>query len=212
MWSRRGSVFLSVICLAWAAPSVHAARMFCCSDDAGKRICGDVLPAACSKRAYSEINERGLRGPDHAAPLTEAQQAAKDAADQSKRETAKAELDQKRRDQALLATYANESELDNARDRAVKEVMRSIQQSQDKITSAQKEQKKLDGQMAAAKDSDEQVEIREQLSRVKATIRGQEDAIAGKNRDIEKIKAKYEADRVRLRELRSNKLGDTAKP
>ena len=119
MLVRREWLYVAVLCLAGMAPTAHAARMFCCTDGTSKRICGDVLPEACSKRAYTEIDERGLRGPNHDAPLTEAQLAAKEAADKAKRESAKSELDQKRRDLALLSTYANEGELDSARDRAV---------------------------------------------------------------------------------------------
>lgn len=209
MLKRREWIWAAMLLLAGAAPA-QAARLLCCSDDGGRRYCGDVLPDACAKRAYTEIDERGLRGADHAAPLTEAQIAAREAADKAKRESAKVVLDQKRRDQALLATYANETELDSARDRGVNEMMRAIKQSQDKIEQAQKEQKKLNAQIAAAADPDEKAELKEQLSRFNVVIKGQQDAIAAKNGDIEKLKAKFEADRQRLRELRNPSRNEEA--
>src|SRR5215207_6126113 len=93
--------------LALATPMAKAARTFCC-DDHGRRVCGDVLPQVCASKAYMEFNERGVRGPNHGAPLTAAEQAVQDAAFKKRRATEKLAVDQQRADQALLATYATE--------------------------------------------------------------------------------------------------------
>ena len=141
--------------------------------------------------------------------------AARDAELKKKRDTDKLALDQQRRDQALLSTYATEADLDAGRDRAVGEVERSIKQVQDKLDQALKDQKKLSNDISQYKAKGEEVpqDIKEQISRNNLDVKGQQAALVSKNQDIEQIKAKFEADRARLRELRGGKTpDDTAKP
>jgi hypothetical protein len=201
--------------LALAAPVAKAARTFCC-DDHGKRVCGDVLPQVCASKAYSEFNERGIRGPNHGAPLTAAEEAQQDAELKKKRATEKLAVDQLRADQALLATYATEADLDNMRDRKVADAERSIKQSQDKLDQALKENAKLAADLAANKGQDVPQDSKEQLARYGIEIKTQQDAIAAKRLEVESIKARVEADRKRLRELRgvsqSADSGAAAKP
>lgn len=207
----RTMISVLVLGLVLAAPSARAARTFCC-DDHGTRVCGDVLPAACSSKGYSEFNERGTRGPNHEAPLTEAQQAARDAEMKKKNAAEKLALDQQRRDQALLSTYANEGDLDNARDRALAEVDRSTKQIQDKLEQFLKEQKKLKTDVAASAGQEMPQDLKEQISRNNLNIKTQQDAIVSKKQELEQIKAKFEADRQRLRELHGEKKDVAAAP
>ena len=69
----RTTISVLVLGLVLVVPTAKAARTFCCADGQGKRVCSDVLPDACINKPYSEFNERGVRGPNHDAPLTEAQ-------------------------------------------------------------------------------------------------------------------------------------------
>lgn len=212
----RTTISVLVLGLALAAPTAKAARTFCCADGQGKRVCSDVLPDACINKPYSEFNERGIRGPDHDAPLTDVQMAARDAELKKKRDADKLALDQQRRDQALLSTYATEADLDAGRDRALGEVQRNIKQVQDKLDQAVKDQKKLSNDLLQYKSKGEEVpqDVKEQLSRNNLEVKGQQAALVSKNQDIEQIKAKFEADRVRLRELRGGgkPADDAAKP
>lgn len=195
--------------LLLGAPGAQAARTFCCTDDQSRRICGDVLPDACQKKAYTEFNERGVRVRNVDAPLTEAQQAAHDAELKKKRETERLAVDQKRRDQALLSTYATEAELDSARDRAVKEIERGIKQAEEKLAQAQKTQKKLATDAEFYKGKPLPMELKEQMARNDINVKAQNEAIASKTQQIEQLKAKFEGDRLRLRELHGgNKQAD----
>lgn len=212
----RTTISVLVLGLALAAPTAKAARTFCCGDGQGKQVCSDVLPEACINKRYSEFNERGIRGPDHGAPLTDVQMAARDDELKKKRETDKLALDQQRRDQALLGTYATEADLDAGRDRALGEVQRSIKQIQDKLDQAVADQRKLSNDLLRYKSRSEEIpqDVNEQLIRNNLEVKGQQAALVSKNQDIEQIKVKFEADRVRLRELRGGvkPAADAAKP
>jgi hypothetical protein len=211
----RTTISIVALGLALAAPSAKAARTFCCADGQGKRICSDVLPDVCVNKPYSEFNERGIRGPDHDAPLTDAQMAARDAEAKKKRDADKVALDQQRRDQALLSTYATEADLNAGRDRAVGEVERNIKQVQDKLDLALKDQKKLANDVSQYKAKGEEIpqDVKEQVSRNNLEVKGQQEALVNKKQEVEQIKAKFETDRGRLRELRGIKAtDDAAKP
>lgn len=191
--------------VALASPAAFAARTFCCSDDQNVRYCGDVLPEACRNRAYSEFNERGIKVRTQDAPLTEAQQAAKDAEQKKKREEDRLALEQKRRDQALMSTYAKESDLDTARDRQIAEVERSMKQAEDKIAAANKAKVKLTKDAEFYKNKPLPADLKESMRRSEAEVQAQNQAIEHKKKEIEDIKARFESDRTRLRELRGSK-------
>ena len=87
MMLKRLTLTTLALAATWAAlPSAQAAKMFCCTDENGSRFCGDALPEACRQRAYSEFNERGVKVRAVEAPLTDAQQAVRDAEEKRRTE------------------------------------------------------------------------------------------------------------------------------
>ncbi|HQR03630.1 MAG: hypothetical protein JSR19_02310 [Proteobacteria bacterium] len=195
---------LSLAALALSTP-VHAARSFCCTLDNGDRSCGDILPEVCRNRAYSEFNERGNKVRSVDAPLTDAQQAARDAELKKQREADRVALEQQRRDTALLSTFATEKDLDAARDRAVAELERSVKLAQDKLDAAQKDRAKLARDAEFYKNKPLPGSLKDSMARGDAAIKSAQDGVDAKKREIDQLKAKFEADRARLRELRGDK-------
>lgn len=181
--------------LLMMAPAAQATRLFCCTDDHGTRACGDVLPESCRSRAYSEFNERGAKVRAADAPMTAAQLAAREAEDRKKQEDEKVALDQKRRDQALLATYASEADLDLDKSRKVGDIDRSVKQLQERMDGLEKAKANL-------KKQPQTPELAEQTRRNNSEALTIQSQIDSKKKDIEQISAKYEADRKRYRELK----------
>lgn len=189
--------------LLTASGSALAARTFCCTDDRGVRACGDVLPESCRNRAYSEFNEKGQKVRSQEAPLSEAQQAARDAEQKKKREEDKQALEQRRRDQALLNTYTSEKDLDTARDRQIAEIERSMKQTQEKLDAATKTKAKLGKETEFYSHKPLPADLKESIRRNEADMQTQNNALASKAKEIETARARFEADRQRLKELRS---------
>ena len=187
------------------APAAFAAHSFCCVDEHGARYCGDILPEKCRTRAYTEFNERGAKVRNVDAPLSDAQQAARDADLKKQREADRVVQEQKRRDIALMTTYATEQDLDVARDRQVKEVERSINQAQEKMAANQKVAAKLTKDKEFYKNNALPDDLKESLRRNDSAIKADQANIDLKKKEIEDIKSRFEADRIRLRELRSDK-------
>lgn len=90
-------------------------KVYCWTDDDGRRVCGDALPATAVDNARTEIDvDSGLPTRTLDRAPTEAERAAAEAAalvEQQRERTAAAEA---RREMAMVESYATEDELRNA--------------------------------------------------------------------------------------------------
>lgn len=200
MTFRLGSAFL--VCLfATLSPLAWAGSTFCCSDDRGRNICSDVLPEQCYGRAYREINDRGVTIRRVDAPLTAEQRAQKEAAAKKAREEQQKRMEQERLNRALLATYPTEADLDYARDRAVADVERGMQESQAKYDEALKRRKKLNDEAEFYKKKGLPPELQAQIRENDKDLKEQLQAVENKKKEMETVKARYAQEKVRYREL-----------
>ena len=118
-----------------------AGATFKCVDEQGRTQIGDTPPAGCANVVMYEISRSGhiMRRIDPT-PTPE-QVKARDEKEHQRRETEKREAEERRRDKALLATFASEKEFDVARDR-------NIEPLNGRIRSAQERMKGIDERMA----------------------------------------------------------------
>jgi len=199
----------TLLLLSLVAPAAHAARTFCCSDERNQQRCGDILPEACRTRAYIEYNEAGIRVRNVDRPLTGAEQAVRDAEDKKKRDVAEAAAQQQRSDQALLSTYADESDLNTARDRAVGELERSIKSSEDKLVDLNKAKAKISADAEFFKNKPLPPDMKQKIARNQTALLEQQSAIDEKKKELEDAKAKFEGFRKRLQELKAKDKADS---
>ena len=203
-----GLAAITLLLLGLAAPAAHAARTFCCTDEKGQQRCGDVLPEACRSRAYVEYNEAGTRVRNIAAPLTEAQQAALDAEQKKKRDIAEAVELQRRADQALLSTYADEKDLDTARDRVINELLRSIKSAEENLVDLNKTKAKLAADTEFFKNKPLPPALKQKIARNQTALQEQQTAIDEKKNEVDEAKAKFDSYYKRLRELKAKNKDD----
>ena len=187
----------ALIGAALAAPAT--ARTFCCTDAKGRKICGDSLPEQCEDRAYKEFGAGKVRNVE--APLTPEQKAVREAAEAKKKEEERIAGEAKRRDQALLNTYGNEKDIDLMRDRAIAEKEANGKQAQEKYDAALKRKKALERELEFYAKKPVPANLKSQIQANETEIATQQKAINDKNKDIEAVKAKFEDDRKRYREL-----------
>lgn len=208
--SSRLLLTLSAALLGAALAAPAAARTFCCTDAKGRKICGDSLPEQCEDRAYKEYGAGKIRNVE--APLTPEQKAAREAADAKKKEDERIAAEAKRRDQALLNTYGNEKDIDLMRDRAVAEKETSGKQAQEKYEAALKRKKALDRELEFYAKKPVPANLKAQIQANETEIAAQQKAIDDKKKEIEAVKAKFEDDRLRYRELTGGKPVAGARP
>lgn len=200
----RFEALLALACLL-AAPTLAAGRMFCCTNAAGQQECGDTLPKACYARAYREIGESGLTQRNVEAPLTPEQRVQRAADEARARAEADARKEKLRKENLVLDTYGSEKDIEDARLRARTEVLRLIKLAQDQITQIRVKRKKMEDETKFYKNKKYPVELQQGLDDTSAEIKYQEAVIDAKNKELEAIRVKYDAERQRYIEASANR-------
>jgi hypothetical protein len=201
-------LFASSALLAQSAAA--QARIFCCQDDKGTKVCGDFLPPVCKGRAYEERDGKGFIAKQVEAPLTPEQLAKREAENAKKAEEAKKAAEERRRNLALLATYSSEKDIISARDRALAEVEKNQKQSQARLDEANKKKKKIDADREFYKGKPLPEDVKAQVRDNEKEIAAQSAAVAAKVKEAAEVRARFEEERKRYLELTGKKSSDAA--
>ncbi len=205
MKPRLGSAFTVFVFSSLFATAAQAGSTFCCADDKGKQVCSDVLPPACYGKAYREINERGITVKRVDAPLTAEQLAKKEEEAKQAKEEAQRKLEQDHKNRALLATYATEQDIDYMRNRAVSELQKAIEDSKVKLDDVAKKQVKLNEEAEFYKKKTLPFQLRNAMRENEDERKTFQSTIDTKQKDIAAVKAKYDDELARYRELKGGK-------
>lgn len=187
--------------LGTALPAAAAARLFCCNDDSGRQVCGDILPQACYGRAYREIGESGYTVRRVEAPLSAEQRAQREIDEKRRQEEAVALKEQQRKDTALLNTYGSEADVEAMRARAEQDVRKSIADAEAKIVEARKNRQRFEDEAEFYKKKSLPADIDKGLREADFEIKAQQSVIAAKHKELEVVRAKYDEDRRRFIDL-----------
>lgn len=178
-----------------------AGKIVCWKDKSGKVVgCGDTVPPEYRSSATDVLDKRGvLRDTTESAEAAAKRQAQERAAAEQKAAEEKRAADQRRRDSALLATYANEQEIDMKRDRESKVIENQISQSQAALKSVESQ---LSDAKSRKSDSD--------AARASASIDKLQKDITAKEKEREALLESYAAQKKRYQELRGTSQSATA--
>ena len=199
------STFLvtALVCATGIFPSLSnaAGSTYCCVDANGRRICGDILPQECYGRVYREVDSGGNLLRKFEAPLTAEQIAQRKVEAQRKKEEEHAAMEQKRKDQALLNTYANEKDIDFMRNRALAEVDTAIAEIQKKLNEALKHKQIFAEELEYNKKKPVPSALAEQIKATDSEIKTQQIAVDAKLKEKEKINIHFDEHKKRYLEL-----------
>lgn len=191
--------FGATLVLLAAFSATAEAKLYKWVDDKGETHYGEVVPPEYANKDKVQFNEKGRE-----VKKKESKEAADEAGLGKKNaEEEQAALDQRRRDKALVNTYSNEKEIDLSRDRNLQQVEALINSTQLLLESAQGS---LDGFL---KEADELKQGGKKIPfELKSDITKGENRVAKLKQDLAKaqeraasVRASYEADKVRYREL-----------
>lgn len=199
---------LLVALFAVAAPASGAddkkGRIKKCQDAAGQWHYGDSADEQCARSKVIELDTRGIKRKEIAAPLTEAELKAREQNREQEEKARKLVEDQLRRDQQLLATYALEEDITHTRDRKISEIEVQIRASLETQTSLRGSLTRLQAQAAEEQRAGKPVS-----PQTAKTIANNENQIAKYETSIVKLKqeqdamrVQYETELLRFRELK----------
>jgi chromosome segregation ATPase len=176
---------------ASAADEKKGPRIKKCQDDAGKWHYGDSAGEECARSKVIELDTRGIRRKEIAAPLTEAELKTREQNRERDEKARKLSEEQQRRDQQLLATYAIEDDIILTRDRKIEDIEAQIRASQETLTSLRTSLSRLQAQAAEEKRTGPQV-----TPQTAKTLANNEAQIAKHEAYVQKLKKEQDAARI----------------
>jgi len=173
----------AALSLALAPLGAQAQGSYRCVGKDGKKYYGTTIPAQCVGLAVEQLSPSGTVVKRFEPQASAADLAKKEAEEAEQKRRAAIAKEQGRRDQALLATYGSEKDIEQMRGRALSENQAVIDEAQGKIAELKK---------------------RSATSRPGALDREmetQENLIQAKKKEVAAINAKYDEDKRRFQEL-----------
>lgn len=188
--------------LLLAGPLWAAGESYCCQDPAtSRRVCADTLPDQCRGRAYKVFDAAGNVQKEVGQPLSAEQKAEQIAEKRQQAKLEEASREQRRKDQALLDTYATPQDIDISQRNAEADVNQAIAAAQAQIDIARKKRKKAEGEAEFYRKKSLPPELDKELRTLDNEIKVQQDLLNVKKQDFITIRTKYDADRKRYLEL-----------
>jgi chromosome segregation ATPase len=166
-----------------------------------------ALPLASEAETYrcrpvELLNAQGLVVKRIDPEGAEKERLAKEASEARKRQEESAARETARRNQALLATYTSEKDIDDARARALAENTKATQKVEERIAMLRQQQAGYQKEIEQYKGKAEPASgLQHDLKTTEADIKAQEELLDVKKRELEAINARYDDDKKRYSAL-----------
>ncbi|HSD54448.1 MAG TPA: DUF4124 domain-containing protein [Burkholderiales bacterium] len=211
MVSRLNIALLS--CALLAGVPADAQRLYKYADPAtGNTVYTDKLPTEAAGKANEQLNRQGTVVKREPAAPTAEELAAREADRKRKLEEELAAKEQKRKNQALLNTYSNEKDIDDARARALQTNDEAIKEAERKVADAQKRQKQLASEVEFYQKRPMPGQLKLDIQNNQVELKANGDLLDAKRKETAVINAKYDEDKRRYLELSKAGTVATAAP
>ena len=201
-------VILATLLALAASP---ASALYKCKDSKGKTYYTDRPPAECLGKEVDELSKQGTVVKKREAALTPEQLAAREAETKRKQEEELAAKEEKRKNKALLNTYASEKDVEDGRQRALKQVEEATKEIEKRIAAAKKRTKALEREKEFYVKTPMPKKLKDDLRNNEMDVQVQQEALAARKKEIDEINAKYDENKRRYLELTGGKPKTAAK-
>ena len=189
--------------VALAQPKAGEVYTYRCTGHDGKRYYGSAIPDACLGKPIEIINKQGLVVRRIDPEGEEKAKQAKEAAEAKRREEEAAVKDIQRRNRALLATYQSEKDIEDSRQRDLRNHEKGVLEVQRRIEDIKKRQaqfqKELDLFKTAGK-GEPPTRLKEEITNAQIDLKAQETLLDAKKKEAVAINARYDEDKKRFKE------------
>jgi chromosome segregation ATPase len=169
----------------FALPLAALAQSYRCVGTDGKKYYGSSVPPQCLGRPVEELNAQGMVMKKFDAAASADERAKKDAEDADRKKREALAKEQGRKDNALLASYTSEKDIEAARGRALEGVQKATAEVEERIAALKKRR--------AAPNQD--------VKTIDIDLKAQEGLLAAKRKEMDSINAKYDDDKKRYIEI-----------
>jgi hypothetical protein len=209
----RLKVALLACALLTALPAAAQQRLYKYTDPAtGKTVYTERLPAEAAGKSNEQLNRQGTVVRRETAAPSADDLAVREAERKRKLDEEVARKEEKRKNQALLNTYASEKDIDEARARALQVNDEAIKEAERKIADAQKRQKELAAEAEFFQKKPMPAHLKQDIQTNQVELRAHGDLLDAKRKETAAINAKYDEDKRRYLELTKAGAVATAAP
>lgn len=199
------------IVLALAAASAPAQqRMYKCKDDKGKTYYTQTPPVECLGKEINELSKQGMMVKKREAARTPEQIAAREAEEKRKNEEELAAKEEKRKNQALLTTYSSQKDIEDSRQRALKQAAEATKEIEKRIEEMQKRAQKLAAEKEFYAKKPMPKKLQDDIKNNEIELKGQQELLAAKKKELGEIDAKYEEYKQRYLKLTTGAIPKAA--
>jgi hypothetical protein len=198
---RRG-VAMAALLLAGAAAQAQPlpAPIYSCVAN-GRTYSGDRPPPECANSDIRELNKDGSVRRVIPRPMTQEEQKARALEAKKRLEEEEKLLAQRRRDRSLLEAYANEGEIEAARQKALDTSNEVIRRSQTRIERMDAERKRLDEESEFYKKRDLPDSVKRAYANNEQEKAAELKIVRDAQAEMQRINDRFDAERKRFREL-----------
>lgn len=193
---------IAIAAVLAALPLASEAETYRCIAKDGKRYYGSLIPAECQGRPVELLSAQGVVVRRIDPEGAEKERLAKEASEARRRQEDQAARETVRRNQALLATYTSEKDIDDARVRALAENTKATQLVEDRLDSLRNQHAGYQKDLESYKGKGEPPAIlRENLKTAEADIQAQQQLLDLRKREFQAINARYDDDKKRYSDI-----------
>lgn len=202
-----GKVIALILCL-WSFPIIVSAGIKCWTNHDGMRECGNVVPPEYAQKSHREFNQQGIMVKQTTRAKTK-EEIEQERAEQARLAAEKAETeriakDQAARDRILLDTFTTEDDLFLTRDGKLQAIEARIRHAKSRIDKLEQSLADLHAQAAMLERLGKPVPeaLQREIANVEQQIGANRTFIEQYQSEQEEVRASFEADLQRLRELK----------
>jgi len=205
MTPRKLAALASVALLAPLAAHAQTREQYTyrCTGHDGKKYYGQTIPNACLGRPLELINKQGLVVKRIDPEGDEKKKAEKEAELEKKREAEAAQRDISRRNQALLATYTSEKDIEDSRARELREHERQVKEIESRVGEIRKRQDRFEKELAVYKEAGKgnpPPRLQEEITNAEIDLKAAQSLLEAKKKETQAINARYDDDKRRYQE------------
>ncbi|TAK70564.1 MAG: DUF4124 domain-containing protein [Betaproteobacteria bacterium] len=200
MFKLQIAILATIVALA-AEPASAQQAVYKCKDSKGKTYYTQTPPAECLGKEMDELSKQGTVVKKREAALTPEQIATREAEEKRKKEDEERAKEEKRKNQALLNTYSSEKDIEDGRQRALRQAAEATKEIEKRIEEAQKRAQKLAAEKEFYVKKPMPKKLQDDIKNNEIDLKGQQDAMAAKKKELGDINAKYDEDKRRYLEL-----------
>jgi hypothetical protein len=199
---RSEKIAAALVALLLGAPLAAQAQTYRCSAKDGKKYYGSTIPQQCVGQPIEQLNSQGLVVRRLDPDADEKQRMVKEAELAKKRDADNANREQTRRNQALLATYTSERDIDEARSRALVGNQHAVREVETRIEEIHRRRVGYDKELEFYQGKNKPpARLAEDIQNAEIDLKAAEELLALKKKAVEAINAKYDDEKKRYLQL-----------